>query len=150
MKEVAIAGPDAAPLERVVRGAYRPHVVLAGGPAGDVPLLEGREPVEGRAAAYVCERFACLRPVTEPAELGARCSERQRRGQRLSFFSRRARSGHGLRRLWSPHPPRADPANRPSRVTRNCTTAPLRSFASSRYLSSERLHAFFLIRSFLL
>ena len=29
--EVAIAGADAAPLERVVRGAYRPHVVLAGG-----------------------------------------------------------------------------------------------------------------------
>ncbi|MEZ0294780.1 MAG: thioredoxin domain-containing protein [Solirubrobacteraceae bacterium] len=71
VKEVAIAGPDAAPLERVVRGSYRPHVVLAGGPAADVPLLAGREPVDGRAAAYVCERFTCLRPVTEPDELAA-------------------------------------------------------------------------------
>ena len=71
VKEVAIAGPDAAPLERVVRGAYRPHVVLAGGPAADVPLLAGREPVDGRAAAYVCEHFTCLRPVTEPDELAA-------------------------------------------------------------------------------
>ena len=71
VKEVAIVGPDAAPLERVVRGAYRPHVVLAGGPADGVPLLAGREPVDGRAAAYVCEHFACLRPVTEPDELAA-------------------------------------------------------------------------------
>jgi uncharacterized protein YyaL (SSP411 family) len=48
--------------------------VLAGGP-GDgrtsVPLMEQRTPVDGRAAAYVCERFACRRPVTEADELRA-------------------------------------------------------------------------------
>ncbi len=71
VKEVAIVGPDAGPLERVVRESFRPHLVVAGGPADGVPLLEGREPVDGRAAAYVCERFACLRPVTEPDELAA-------------------------------------------------------------------------------
>jgi len=71
VKEVAIVGPGAEPLERVVRDEFRPHLVLAGGPADGVPLLEGREPVDGRAAAYVCERFACLRPVTEPDELAA-------------------------------------------------------------------------------
>ena len=71
VKEVAIVGPDAAPLERVVRGDFRPHLVVAGGPADGVPLLEGREPVDGRAAAYVCEQFACQRPVTEPSELAA-------------------------------------------------------------------------------
>jgi uncharacterized protein len=69
VKEVALAGEDLAPLERVVRSEFRPHIVLAGGPADGVPLLEGREPVEGRAAAYVCEHFACKRPVTEPGEL---------------------------------------------------------------------------------
>jgi uncharacterized protein YyaL (SSP411 family) len=69
VREVALVGPDLGPLERVVREAFRPHVVLAGGDPDGVPLLAGREPVDGRAAAYVCERFACLRPVTEPDEL---------------------------------------------------------------------------------
>ena len=71
VREVALVGDDRAPLERVVRETFRPHVVLAGGPADGVPLLEGRSPVDGRAAAYVCERFACRRPVTEPDELRA-------------------------------------------------------------------------------
>jgi uncharacterized protein YyaL (SSP411 family) len=69
VKEVAIVGPDPGPLERVVRERFRPHLVLAGGEPGGVPLLEGRSAVDGRAAAYVCENFACRRPVTEPAEL---------------------------------------------------------------------------------
>jgi len=71
VREVALAGDELAPLARVVRGRFRPHVVLAGGDGDGVPLLEGRGPVDGRAAAYVCERFACQAPVTEPAELEA-------------------------------------------------------------------------------
>jgi uncharacterized protein len=74
VKEVAIVGPpaEASALLRVVRGAYRPHVVLAAGAVDGVPLLEGREPVDGHAAAYVCEHFACQAPVTSPDELAAR------------------------------------------------------------------------------
>jgi uncharacterized protein YyaL (SSP411 family) len=78
VKEVAIVGPapEAAPLLRVVRDAYRPHVVLAAGNGAEaasaaVPLLEGREPVGGHAAAYVCERFVCQAPVTRPDDLAA-------------------------------------------------------------------------------
>ena len=69
VREVALVGEDVGPLARVVRADFRPNVVVAGGPEDGVPLLAGREPVDGRAAAYVCERFACQRPVTEPAEL---------------------------------------------------------------------------------
>jgi uncharacterized protein len=74
VKEVAIVGPDseAGELLRVVRGQYRPHLVLATGPADGVPLLEGRAPVDGHAAAYVCEHFVCQAPVTTPEELAAR------------------------------------------------------------------------------
>jgi uncharacterized protein len=72
-REVALVGPGLDDLERVVRSALRPRLVLAGGPGPDdrVPLLAGREPLDDQAAAYVCERFACRRPVTSPDELAA-------------------------------------------------------------------------------
>src|SRR3954454_15310918 len=70
VREVALAGGDVAPLARVVRGAFLPYVVLAGGD-GPVPLLEGRSPVDGQAAAYVCEHFTCQLPVTSAEELAA-------------------------------------------------------------------------------
>jgi hypothetical protein len=73
-REVALVGADTAELQRAVRAEFRPHVVLAGGDGDDaagVPLLEGRTALDGGAAAYVCERFTCRRPVTEPAELQA-------------------------------------------------------------------------------
>ncbi|HWC86986.1 MAG TPA: thioredoxin domain-containing protein [Solirubrobacteraceae bacterium] len=73
VKEVAIVGTGerCEELVRAVRGSFRPHVVLAGGRSGAVPLLEGREPVGGRAAAYVCERFVCQAPVLTTEELTA-------------------------------------------------------------------------------
>jgi uncharacterized protein YyaL (SSP411 family) len=60
-------------LAGVVRGRFHPTIVLAGGPEGTErpELLLERHAVDGRAAAYVCENFACLQPVTEPDELAA-------------------------------------------------------------------------------
>jgi uncharacterized protein YyaL (SSP411 family) len=72
VREVALVGDDVADLARVVRSRHRPTVVLAGGAgsgSSPVPLLQGRAPVDGAPAAYVCERFACQRPVTSPDEL---------------------------------------------------------------------------------
>jgi uncharacterized protein len=77
VKEVALVSPPSGDgvgeLAAVVRSAFRPNLVLAGGPEGSErpELMAERSAVEGRAAAYVCERFACQRPVTEPAELAA-------------------------------------------------------------------------------
>ncbi|HEU4975198.1 MAG TPA: thioredoxin domain-containing protein [Baekduia sp.] len=69
-REVALAGEDGvAALAAVVRERLRPGVVLAGPPGDGVPLMEGRVAVDGRVAAYVCERFACQRPVTTAEEL---------------------------------------------------------------------------------
>ena len=78
-REVALVGEEIEPLDRVVRSRFRPHLVVAatladgghGDDGGGPALLHGRTPVEGRAAAYVCENFACRRPVTEPEELAA-------------------------------------------------------------------------------
>ena len=74
VRELAIVGADPQALLAVVRERHRPHLVLAGsdGAPSDVPLLAGRTPAAGgRAAAYLCERFACLAPVSDPAALRA-------------------------------------------------------------------------------
>jgi uncharacterized protein YyaL (SSP411 family) len=71
---VAPAGDDGlGDLAAVVRERLRPHLVLAGGTEGTEhpELMAQRTAVDGRAAAYVCEGFACRRPVTDPDELRA-------------------------------------------------------------------------------
>ena len=70
-REVAVVGDG--PLTRVLHARYRPHAVIAGGDGGTsvVPLLAERTLVDGKQAAYVCERFACQLPVTDAAALAA-------------------------------------------------------------------------------
>jgi uncharacterized protein len=70
-REIAVAGPADSKVARAALEPYEPNAVVAFGPAEGVPLLEGKDYVDGKPAVYVCERFACRRPVTEPAELGA-------------------------------------------------------------------------------
>ena len=80
VQEVAIVGaPDdprtRALVDEVLVRRYLPNHVLA--VAGDetatgrVPLLRDRVALDGRPTAYVCERFTCRLPVTEPADLAA-------------------------------------------------------------------------------
>src|SRR5215472_10878211 len=85
--EIAVVGPAADPRTRELHRAALlvapPGAVLAlgdgeaapgGGAAspGDgaaVPLLEGRLPVGGSPAVYVCRDFTCRTPLTDPMEL---------------------------------------------------------------------------------
>jgi uncharacterized protein YyaL (SSP411 family) len=68
-REVAvIGGPDDEVAHAALAG-FEPNTVVAFGPSDDVPLLEGKTKVDGKPTVYVCERFACRAPVTEPAEL---------------------------------------------------------------------------------
>jgi hypothetical protein len=68
-REIAILGTPDDEVARAVLAPYDPNAVVAFGSSEDVPLLQGKGLVDGKPAVYVCERFACRAPVTDPAEL---------------------------------------------------------------------------------
>ncbi|MFF5634094.1 thioredoxin domain-containing protein [Streptomyces sp. NPDC012825] len=71
-REIAVVGaPDDEAfreLRRTALLATAPGAVLAAGVPGgeEFPLLKDRPLVDGRSAAYVCRRFTCDAPVTDP------------------------------------------------------------------------------------
>ena len=69
-REIAIIGPVGSPVARAALEPFEPRAVVAVGPSEDVPLLAAKDLVDGKPAIYVCERFVCQRPVTDPVELG--------------------------------------------------------------------------------
>jgi uncharacterized protein YyaL (SSP411 family) len=68
-RELAIVGGIESPVARAALRPFQPTTVVAVGPAESVPLLAGKDLVNGAAAVYVCERFACQAPVTEAEDL---------------------------------------------------------------------------------
>jgi uncharacterized protein YyaL (SSP411 family) len=69
-RELAIVGGAESDVARAALRGFDPNAVVAFGPADDVPLLEGKDLVDGSPAVYFCERFACRAPVTDPTRLG--------------------------------------------------------------------------------
>ena len=77
-REVAIVGADARDVEPLLAEVWRtylPNKVVAPGFVGEIetgtqlPLLQDRPLVDGKATAYVCEHYTCKQPVTDPAAL---------------------------------------------------------------------------------
>jgi uncharacterized protein YyaL (SSP411 family) len=71
-REIALVGENIQSLLDVVFAKYRPNQVVAWkaeGAESVIPLLVGREAIEGKATAYVCQNFACQMPVAEAEAL---------------------------------------------------------------------------------
>jgi hypothetical protein len=74
-KEIALIGePNATEMRAMLRTVferYLPNKVVMGAPSGvaDWPLLAAKQAIDGRPTAYVCENYACQKPVTSASEL---------------------------------------------------------------------------------
>jgi uncharacterized protein len=64
-RELAVLGPVTSDVARAALEPFEPNTVVAVGPGDGVPLLEGKDLVDGRPAVYVCENFACQAPTTD-------------------------------------------------------------------------------------
>jgi len=81
--QIAIIGAakERQPLLGVIRSLYIPNKVLAVNSGGDhatgrISLLAGKTPAAGKAAAYICRDYTCLRPATSADELEAMLTEK--------------------------------------------------------------------------
>ncbi len=78
-RQVILAGrrddPALRPWLQALREKYDPNVVVAladpadSGALGTIPVLEGKTPVAGKPAAYVCEHGTCRAPIESPERL---------------------------------------------------------------------------------
>jgi uncharacterized protein len=68
-RELAIVGSPGDEIARAALASFDPNAVVAFGPSDEVPLLAGKTQVDGKPTLYVCERFACRAPITDPADV---------------------------------------------------------------------------------
>ena len=78
-KEIAVAGVydklETQALLRIIHGRYMPNKVLVGVEPSEpytpkaAPLLENRTMLDGRSTVYLCHKYACQAPTTDPEAL---------------------------------------------------------------------------------
>ncbi|HEY2865966.1 MAG TPA: thioredoxin domain-containing protein, partial [Pyrinomonadaceae bacterium] len=73
-REIVLIGGDNGDLAAEVWQRYIPNKVVVTSPneatdRAKIPLLDGREAIDGLPTAYVCENFVCSRPVTTAPDL---------------------------------------------------------------------------------
>jgi uncharacterized protein YyaL (SSP411 family) len=71
--EIALVG-DNGDFLSAYRKLYLPRAVIASGGA-DIALLRGRQAVDGKPTAYICENLACRQPVTDVREFEKQLGE---------------------------------------------------------------------------
>jgi uncharacterized protein len=64
-RELALIAEPSDAIAQQALSRWDPTAVVAFGPAEDVPLLVGKQHVDGKPALYACERFVCRAPVTD-------------------------------------------------------------------------------------
>jgi len=68
-RELAVIGGPDTEVARAALAPFDPNAVVAFGPSESVPLLQGKDLVDGRPAVFICQNFACQAPITQPADL---------------------------------------------------------------------------------
>ena len=80
-QEIVVAGEpvqeDTQKMLKVLRSRFMPQAVILVKPMGEegemlariAPFVREQKPIGGKAAAYVCQNFACQAPVTDPSRL---------------------------------------------------------------------------------
>ncbi|HEY0473721.1 MAG TPA: thioredoxin domain-containing protein [Kribbella sp.] len=67
--EIAIVGDSDELLRVALTDSVWGTAVVRGAPGLDVPVMAGRDLLDGRPAAYVCQKFTCRLPVVLPEDL---------------------------------------------------------------------------------
>ncbi|MBH0181856.1 MAG: hypothetical protein HP490_09320, partial [Nitrospira sp.] len=85
--ELAFVGDEAQEglraLRRAVADQYLPNRIIATATPGkpsSLPILEGKQPVDGQPALYICRNFSCRQPITDPRAIPDALQTKARQG----------------------------------------------------------------------